>query len=247
MHRWIACLAGSPDLTVATEFFQNSYGDFFDEPIDQLSVWREEWNDISEAVASIAAGDVSKTTDLVEEGLFLHTSPSVVQHQRKGLANREGAQQRVDVAIKPNSWAGFSWALLARDLHDGITYTQCESSVLVKTATGVALSACGREIPNKTLTGGAGRKGIRFCSERCRRTVNRYEASLGLKEVAEASRLKIAASLRAAMQPMDDQMKQALQAASKAMNSQISPMRKEVLPNIEKAIKRLQGEDNEKS
>lgn len=263
MHRWLAGLSQSSDVPKAVSFFYHTYGDFFgsvdfEDPtnnIDTFEPWRKEWESLSKAAELLQAGTEHDWPDvlegaagLVEEGLSLHTSPSVVQHQRRGLSQREGSKRRIDVAIRPNSWAGFSWALLARDLYDGITYRQCESSVLVKTDTGVALSACGREIPNKTLTGA---RIERFCSEKCRRTVNKYEAAAKLREVSEEATSKLAESLRFSMQPfmehLGSEMQQALQAASKAMNSQISPIHKEIQPNIEKAIKRLQGDDNEKS
>lgn len=157
LHRWVACQAESYDFQNVVEQFTRDYGDFFDEDLEKIPEaddWREEWESISEAVMLCQSGTErgwpylfeniwERLSELTDAGLFLHTSAKIV------------SKKTPQVAIQPNSWAGWCWALIARDMHEGITYKPCAND-------------CGREVPSKTLTGRTGGKGgIRFCCTKC--------------------------------------------------------------------------------
>lgn len=182
MHRWIArhlATAGSliPDFGADSEThekesvdvfkpmiqdFANKNGDFFTNDVtadtteQTIRDWFREWEFIG-SWEFFREDESFKQSDLervIQRKLNDYTGSEIVA-RRKGSNN-------YDVAIRPKSWTGWCWALIARDFYDEITYKLC-----------INFENCGHEVPSLTLKGNSTNK----CSEKCRKAAYRKRSS----------------------------------------------------------------------
>ena len=171
MHRWITrqlalILDATSKESVDTfkpilERFAKKNGDFFTNDVtantaeQTIEEWGKEWEiigswDLFRDAAEDPATWRTQAERYIRGKLNRYTSPEVVA--------RKGKSDNYDVAIRPNSWAGWCWVLIARDFYDGITYKLCSN-----------FETCGREVASLTLKGNSTNK----CSDRCRKAAYR--------------------------------------------------------------------------
>ena len=176
MHRWIArqlakAAAVIPDFDADSDSaesvdafklmvrsFAEKNGDFFTNDViantteQNIKQWFKEWEFIGswDFVRADSSFERSDLMQVIQRKLNRYTSAEII-------AKRKGADN-YDVAIRPNSWAGWCWALIARDFYDGITYELC-----------INYDTCGREVASLTLKGNKTNK----CSDRCKKAAYR--------------------------------------------------------------------------
>jgi len=151
MHRWITTqlkwrAASSPvdEFKVIIRSFADELGDFFTNNVtantteQTIKRWMDEWIEIGmwdeSRNATPPATWRTEAEKTIQGKLYRYTSSEVVE--------RKGGTGNYDIAIRPNSWAGFCWALIARDFYDGITYQTCSN-----------FEKCGREVASLSLQG----------------------------------------------------------------------------------------------
>ena len=158
------------DFKDVVEMFSENYGDFFSNDVHgsgyvekSLGDWYSEWENIGDAAfkAQLADEHVS-LLELIDLKIEEHSGES-------GKANRSSTKRvgkkRIEPAINLKNWIGWCWALIARDVYDGVTYTQCQNH-----RSEVNLNGCDHEVP---LVTPAGKKGMKYCSTYCKMAVGR--------------------------------------------------------------------------
>ena len=113
-----------------------------------------------EMIASLVEPMGDNAVSFLDSMLQIFTGSSV-------KPQRQGARQNLHSAIRPNSWAGWCWALIARDLADKVTYTPCSNH-----RSDENLNGCDHEVPSSNPFGRTGRP-MKHCSTRCRKATER--------------------------------------------------------------------------
>ncbi len=140
--------------------FTERYGDFFTANVHsdlfeekRLDDWYDQWKVIGDAASDAQTEQGKKRLkepipgkkSILNENLFRYT----------GI----GRGPRRSTSIRPINLIGWCWALIARDVLDGITYKPCGNYISDKNPTG-----CEHEIPSEALDGS---KDMQFCSAEC--------------------------------------------------------------------------------
>ena len=136
------------------KIFYSKFGDLF-YPMGsscELSAWMLEMREISKTVDALDRKEnLAKIGTLINRKIGDYTVPEFI--------TKKAGTNMVHIAIRPLCLAGFIWALIARDHIDGISYLPCPG-----------FEICGREVPNRTLTG----KKPKFCSNACQKRIARH-------------------------------------------------------------------------
>ena len=178
MHRWVARKVAENNAFKVTNVplaeiakaskafdqvireFTEKYGDFFTANVHsdlfeekRLDDWYDQWKIIGDAASDAQTEKGKKRLkepipgekSILNENLFRYT----------GIGR--GPQR--STSIRPINLVGWCWALIARDVLDGITYKRCENYMSDQNPTG-----CEHEIPSEALDGSLNMK---FCSAEC--------------------------------------------------------------------------------
>ena len=189
MHRWIAKqiepLPAKPPAERVDTFqeiirsFAGELGDFFVNDVTAntteqfISDWMREWIQIG---SWDSARDAANKLPFNENNPHPATWRTAAEKTITAKLNhycgseviaRKSGQGNYDVAIRPNSWAGFCWALIARDFYDDITYKPCSN-----------FENCGHDVARLSLQGNK----QKHCSNKCAKAFER-KARLGNLEL----------------------------------------------------------------
>ena len=142
--------------------FAEKYGDFFTNDVTadltELNIkdWVREWEFINDWKLYLEDEEFKRADleQVIRRKLNRYTGAEVVE-RKSGKGNH-------DIALRPQSWAGWCWALIARDFYDDISYKPC-----------INYDNCGREVPSHTLTGNPTNR----CSEKCRKAAYRKRSA----------------------------------------------------------------------
>ena len=132
-------------------FAANVHSDVFVEK--RLIDWYEEWENIGTAAIDAQREEGKKRLkeslpekkSIIDENLFLYTG-----------IERDPSRS---TSIRPINLVGWCWALIARDVLDGITYKPC-----VNYRSAQNLNGCEHEVPSVDMDGSTD---MRFCSKEC--------------------------------------------------------------------------------
>jgi hypothetical protein len=181
MHRWITKQieplpqAKSPAEAVNAfkeilRSFAEQWGDFFTNDVtaniteQSIADWMREWIQIgSWGSARDAANKLPFNENNPHPATWRTTAEKNItgklnRYTSAEVVTRSSASSNQDIAIRPTSWAGWCWTLIARDFYDDITYKPC-----------INFENCGREVPSLTLKGNPTNR----CSEKCRKAAYR--------------------------------------------------------------------------
>ena len=154
--------------------FSENYGDFFSNDVHgpgyvekSFADWYSEWENIGDAAfrSQIADEHVS-LLGLIDQKILEHSGEA---GKTVHSSTKRVGKKRIEPAINLKNWIGWCWALIARDIYDGITYTRCQNH-----RSEVNLNGCDHEVP---LITPAGKKGIKYCSNYCKMAVGRRVSS----------------------------------------------------------------------
>ncbi len=169
-HEYGQIVVGGPGLAGVVKLFVEQYGDFFTFDVRKqyrektTEDWRTEWREIGQASLNPSLF----SDEYINDKLAVFTNPALERNQAGSSAS---------LVLRPLSWAGWCWGLIARDKYDRITYKRCENP-----------RSCIREIPSLPPFGKSGRK-QRFCSNRCKMAERAHRQKI--KENAKTDILKV--------------------------------------------------------
>jgi hypothetical protein len=161
------------DFQEVVKKFSENYGDFFSNDVHgsgyverSLLDWYNEWENIGHvAIQPEISDQKASLLELIDRKVLEHSGDG--RKSDRKYAKRVG-KKRIDPAINLRNWIGWCWALIARDVYDGISYSLCVNHRSEENSNG-----CDHEVPSITP---AGKKGIKYCSNHCKMAVGRRVA-----------------------------------------------------------------------
>ena len=129
-----------------------------------------DWTKLAQTVKGrewLLTGDAETGIGPVSRRFNEHVSAVVVQPRGGGnpsLPKKESKSVKVDVAMFPRSIIGWCSALITKDAENVIRYSKCQNN-----KKNGNLEPCEHVVPNRSPVGN--KSGIKFCSARCKRSV----------------------------------------------------------------------------